>query len=81
MFVRLMRGAMFPDTDVFRAASEAGVNDILKLYNFCGNIMSISPKLPENTPETRYQLSCIAAHYNGNLTETNYYFNCCFLCN
>ncbi|CAH1773199.1 unnamed protein product, partial [Owenia fusiformis] len=48
--------------DIFRAAAEAGPNDILKLYNRKGSIINISPKLTENTPDSRYKLEVVAAH-------------------
>ena len=51
--------------EVFRAAAEASPSDILKLYNTKGNLVNISAKLAENTPDTRYQLDVIAAHLNG----------------
>lgn len=52
-------------TDTFRAAAEANSDDILKLYNTKGNLINISPKLPENTPDTRYKLEVVALHCNG----------------
>lgn len=52
-------------TDTFRAAAEANGDDILKLYNTKGNLINISPKLPENTPDTRYKLEVVALHCNG----------------
>ncbi|XP_077866472.1 high affinity cGMP-specific 3',5'-cyclic phosphodiesterase 9A-like [Saccoglossus kowalevskii] len=61
----------FPADDVkdcFRSAAEAGPNDILKLYNTRGNIVNISPKLEENTPESRYKLEVVAAHCTGSRT-------------
>ena len=54
-------------TEIFRAAAEAGPHDILKLYNTRDNIVNISPKLPENSPQTRYQLEVVAASYSGRL--------------
>lgn len=54
-----------PLTETFRSAAEAGPNDILKLYNCRGNLVNISPRLPENTHETRYKLEVVAAHCNG----------------
>ncbi|XP_011418592.1 high affinity cGMP-specific 3',5'-cyclic phosphodiesterase 9A isoform X2 [Magallana gigas] len=51
--------------DTFRAAAEANSDDILKLYNTKGNLINISPKLPENTPDTRYKLEVVALHCNG----------------
>eukprot|EP00057_Strongylocentrotus_purpuratus_P026302 XP_011680776.1 PREDICTED: high affinity cGMP-specific 3',5'-cyclic phosphodiesterase 9A [Strongylocentrotus purpuratus] len=51
--------------DVFRSAAEAGPNDILKLYNQKGNLVNISPKLEENTPDSRYKLDVVAAHCDG----------------
>ena len=53
--------------ETFRAAAEASPDDILKLYNTKGNLINISPKLPENTPDTRYKLEVVAAHCNGEL--------------
>ena len=55
-------------SEVFRAAAEASPHDILKLYNTKGNLVNISAKLAENTPESRYQLDVIAAHLNGTCT-------------
>ncbi|XP_071805040.1 high affinity cGMP-specific 3',5'-cyclic phosphodiesterase 9A-like isoform X2 [Asterias amurensis] len=55
----------FPADDVkdcFRAAAEAGPHDILKLYNIKGNIVNISQKLDENTPDTPYKLEVVASH-------------------
>ncbi|XP_030843217.1 high affinity cGMP-specific 3',5'-cyclic phosphodiesterase 9A, partial [Strongylocentrotus purpuratus] len=54
-----------PLADVFRSAAEAGPNDILKLYNQKGNLVNISPKLEENTPDSRYKLDVVAAHCDG----------------
>ncbi|XP_071839835.1 high affinity cGMP-specific 3',5'-cyclic phosphodiesterase 9A-like isoform X2 [Apostichopus japonicus] len=48
--------------DIFRAAAEAGPLDILKLYNTRGNIVNISPKLEENSSETRYRLEVVATY-------------------
>jgi len=48
-------------TEIFRSAAEAGAHDILKLHNTKGNLISISPKLPENTPDSRYRLQVVAA--------------------
>ncbi|XP_057303594.1 high affinity cGMP-specific 3',5'-cyclic phosphodiesterase 9A-like [Hydractinia symbiolongicarpus] len=48
--------------DCFRCAAEAGPYDILKLYNFKGNLVNISPSLPENTSNERYKLEVVAAH-------------------
>ncbi|XP_059172055.1 high affinity cGMP-specific 3',5'-cyclic phosphodiesterase 9A-like [Physella acuta] len=50
--------------ETFRAAAEAGPSDILKLYNTRKNLVNISPKLPENTPSTRYKLEVVAADYS-----------------
>ncbi|XP_013415515.1 high affinity cGMP-specific 3',5'-cyclic phosphodiesterase 9A-like isoform X2 [Lingula anatina] len=47
--------------DIFRAAAEAGPHDILKLYNTKGNLINISSKLEQNTPESRYKLDVVAA--------------------
>ncbi|XP_055865075.1 high affinity cGMP-specific 3',5'-cyclic phosphodiesterase 9A-like isoform X4 [Biomphalaria glabrata] len=47
--------------ETFRAAAEAGPADILKLYNTRKNLVNISPKLPENTPTSRYRLEVVAA--------------------
>lgn len=51
--------------ETFRAAAEAGPNDILKLYNAKGNLINISPRIPENTPEHRYRLDVVAAKCPG----------------
>lgn len=48
--------------DLFRCAAEAGPYDILKLYNTKGNIVNISPSLPQNTPDSRYRLEVVAAN-------------------
>ncbi|XP_046328914.1 high affinity cGMP-specific 3',5'-cyclic phosphodiesterase 9A-like isoform X5 [Haliotis rufescens] len=50
--------------ETFRAAAEAGPNDILKLYNTRGNLINISPGLAENTSDTRYKLEVVAAHFS-----------------
>lgn len=50
---------------MFQAAAEGGPNDILKLYNSRKALVNISPKLPENTPDTPYQLDVIATQFNG----------------
>ncbi|XP_060071415.1 high affinity cGMP-specific 3',5'-cyclic phosphodiesterase 9A-like [Ylistrum balloti] len=50
--------------ETFRAAAEAGPEDILKLYNKKGNLLNISPKLMENTPDTRYTLEVVATQCN-----------------
>ncbi|XP_052212869.1 high affinity cGMP-specific 3',5'-cyclic phosphodiesterase 9A-like isoform X2 [Dreissena polymorpha] len=47
--------------ETFRSAAEAGPNDILKLYNAKGNLINISPRIPDNTPDTRYTLDVVAA--------------------
>ncbi|XP_052821143.1 high affinity cGMP-specific 3',5'-cyclic phosphodiesterase 9A-like isoform X2 [Mya arenaria] len=47
--------------ETFRSAAEAGPNDILKLYNSRGNLINISPRIPDNTPDTRYKLDVVAA--------------------
>lgn len=51
--------------EVFRVAAEAHESDILKLYNVRGSLINISPKLPENNPETRYRLEVVASHNNS----------------
>ncbi|OPL33166.1 high 9a-like affinity cgmp-specific 3-cyclic phosphodiesterase, partial [Mytilus galloprovincialis] len=53
--------------ETFRSAAEAGPHDILKLYNVKGNLVNISPRLPENTPQTRYKLEVVATQCNGKL--------------
>lgn len=58
--------------DTFRAAAEANSDDILKLYNTKGNLINISPKLPENTPDTRYKLEVVALHCNDNVLATQF---------
>lgn len=55
------KGCCLP-LDCFRCAAEAGPYDILKLYNFKGNLVNISPSLPENTSNERYKLEVVAAH-------------------
>jgi high affinity cGMP-specific 3',5'-cyclic phosphodiesterase 9 len=50
---------------VFRAAAEAHEGDILKLYNSRGNLINISPSLPENSPDTRYKLEVVASNNSG----------------
>lgn len=59
-------------TDTFRAAAEANSDDILKLYNTKGNLINISPKLPENTPDTRYKLEVVALHCNGKVIKSRW---------
>lgn len=51
--------------ETFRSAAEAGPNDILKLYNARGNLINISPRIPDNTPEARYRLDVVAAQCPG----------------
>lgn len=51
--------------DIFRSAAEANESDILKLYNCHGNLINISQKLAENSPEDRYRLEVVAAQYSG----------------
>ena len=51
--------------EIFRVAAEAHESDILKLYNVRGSLINISPKLPENSPETRYRLEVVASHNNS----------------
>ncbi|XP_031574522.1 high affinity cGMP-specific 3',5'-cyclic phosphodiesterase 9A-like [Actinia tenebrosa] len=46
--------------ELFRCAAEASPYDILKLYNTKGNLVNISSKLQENSPETRYRLDTVA---------------------
>lgn len=53
-------------SETFRSAAEAGPHDILKLYNMKGNMVNISPRLTENTPQTRYKLEVVATQRNGN---------------
>lgn len=48
--------------ELFRCAAEAGPNDILKLYNTKGNMVNISSKLQENSPEMRYRLEVVATN-------------------
>ncbi|XP_022090063.1 high affinity cGMP-specific 3',5'-cyclic phosphodiesterase 9A-like isoform X2 [Acanthaster planci] len=58
----------FPADDIkdcFRAAAEAGPHDILKLYNTKGNIVNISQKLDENTPDTPYKLEVVASQFTA----------------
>lgn len=50
---------------IFRVAAEALESDILKLYNSRGNLINISPSLPENTPDTRYKLEVVASNTTG----------------
>lgn len=52
-------------SEIFRAAAEAGPKDILKLYSAEGHLLSISPKLPENTPHTKYTLETVAFDIKG----------------
>ncbi|KAF4524008.1 hypothetical protein B566_EDAN006302 [Ephemera danica] len=42
--------------ELFRCAAEAEPGNILKLYSSSGELVSISPELPANSPETRYIL-------------------------
>ncbi|XP_071145535.1 high affinity cGMP-specific 3',5'-cyclic phosphodiesterase 9A-like isoform X1 [Mytilus edulis] len=56
--------------ETFRSAAEAGPHDILKLYNVKGNLVNISPRLPENTPQTRYKLEVVATQCNDAPTGT-----------
>lgn len=51
--------------ELFRAAAEADGGDILKLYNVHGNLINISQRLAANTPDSRYSLEVVAAHYTG----------------
>ncbi|XP_066544598.1 high affinity cGMP-specific 3',5'-cyclic phosphodiesterase 9A [Amia ocellicauda] len=51
--------------DLFRAAAEAGPHDILKLYNYKGNIINISPHLEPNSPQSCYKLEVVAADCNS----------------
>lgn len=48
--------------ECFRSAAEAGPYDILKLYNYKGNLVNISTNLEGNSSETRYKLEVVAAH-------------------
>ena len=57
---------LFLFSETFRSAAEAGPNDILKLYNARGNLINISPRIPDNTPDTRYRLDVVAAQCPGN---------------
>ena len=61
------RPIIFLVTETFRAAAEAEANDILKLYNTKGNLVNISPKLPENGPDKRYSLEVVAAYISGKI--------------
>jgi len=54
---------------MFRNAAEASKLDILKLYNVNRTMLTISPNLPANTPQTRYRLDVIAAHYSRMLNS------------
>lgn len=47
---------------MFRSAAEAGPRDILKLYNTAGQLLNISPALPQNTPDNPYSLQVVAAN-------------------
>lgn len=66
-------------SETFRSAAEAGPHDILKLYNVKGNLVNISPRLPENTPQTRYKLEVVATQRNGK--HVCPYLLCIFSCN
>ncbi|CAG9771195.1 unnamed protein product [Ceutorhynchus assimilis] len=55
---------------LFRAAAEAGPNDILKLYNAAGQLLNISANLPQNTKETPYSLQVVAANGLAMLQES-----------
>ncbi|XP_033097752.1 high affinity cGMP-specific 3',5'-cyclic phosphodiesterase 9A-like [Anneissia japonica] len=62
----------FPADDVkdcFHSASEAGPNDILKLYNQKGNIVNISPSLEENGPDSRYRLEVVAMNCDASIAS------------
>ncbi|XP_064642290.1 high affinity cGMP-specific 3',5'-cyclic phosphodiesterase 9A-like isoform X1 [Lineus longissimus] len=61
--------------ETFRAAAEAGPNDILKLYNTKGNLVNISGKLAENSPNTRYKLEVVAAILSGHTIASQLGFN------
>ncbi|BFZ23543.1 hypothetical protein BsWGS_26583 [Bradybaena similaris] len=52
--------------EIFRCAAEASPSDILKLYTPWKTLVNISPKLPDNTPSTRYRLEVVAADYSKN---------------
>lgn len=51
-------------SETFRSSAEAGPSDILKLYNKQGNLINISPRLPANSPDTRYKLEVVAVNYS-----------------
>jgi len=52
-------------SETFRCAAEAGPHDILKLYNARGHLINISPRIPDNTPDSRYTLHVVATHCPG----------------
>ena len=51
--------------ELFRCAAEAEPGNILKLYSSSGELVSISPELPANSPETRYILHAVATNFCG----------------
>ncbi|CAH2008495.1 unnamed protein product [Acanthoscelides obtectus] len=55
---------------MFRSASEAGPNDILKLYNYDGQLLNINSDLPPNTPSHPYTLQVVAANGMAALQES-----------
>lgn len=67
-------------SDLFRCAAEAGPYDILKLYNTKGNIVNISPSLPQNTPDSRYRLEVVAANCASCGFCGNFFPSSCFNC-
>ncbi|XP_012943042.1 uncharacterized protein LOC106013013 [Aplysia californica] len=59
--------------ETFRAAAEAGPSDILKLYNVKRNLVNISPRLAQNSHNSRYRLEVVAAdcYKNGLLSGSS----------
>ncbi|CAF0739498.1 unnamed protein product [Brachionus calyciflorus] len=58
--------------ETFRSAAEANPNDILKLYNFKGNLVSINNSLPVNISNEPYKLQVIVKNivdYNNELRD------------
>ncbi|XP_047432210.1 high affinity cGMP-specific 3',5'-cyclic phosphodiesterase 9A-like isoform X3 [Mugil cephalus] len=47
--------------DLFRAAAEVEPHHVLKMYNWRGSVVNISPRLEANTPDSCYRLEAVAS--------------------
>ena len=62
----------FYSIETLRVAAEANRNDLLKLYNHNGHLMTVSTNsLVANTPKNPYRLEVVFKNINGNIVIPN----------